>query len=186
MHRLQKYPWTSAAVAVAATALFIAVVEVGPALAEVGRLLQAHSAQKARLEQVAGAPAELRTLQAEQRRLRQDLGDLLVSLPRRDQLSAVLIELQGHAEDTGVALDRLEPGEPAVRRTHEALPIQVELSGGFHEVGRFLDRLERSALLMHVGTVTLRGDGSLGDPLRGAVALEAIRLGIAGPEETTR
>lgn len=166
--------WNQIALVGALLALLVLVFEIVPRFGEAAALAEEWWALEARLAEAEGAQAERVWLEAESEALEQDLGRLLVSLPRRDQLSAVLGELQRHAAATGVTIHRIQPAEPVSQRTHELLPIRVEARGAFHDVGRFIDRIERSPLLMRVRDLALTSEGRL---VLADVDLDAVVLG---------
>lgn len=161
--------------------MLITVLEVVPRFGSALELATEWRALESQRAEAAGAPAARQALAAENRRLRQQLNELFVSLPSRDQLSAVLGELQRHAAETGVTLERIEPGEVMPERTHEVLPLAVEIQGPFHATGRFVDRVERSPLLIQVQALSIRRQSEAPSSERVSVEttlnLESVRLG---------
>lgn len=174
--------WPRIVAAGALLTLVLLVFEVGPRFSEAFDLYREWRSLRAQVEAAESAPAERAHLAAENDRLRREREELLVQLPRRDQLSVLLGEIQRYASEAGVTLRRVEPGEPVAERTHEVLPARLEVTGSYHGVGRFVDHVERSPFLMQVRELELRslpeGPGSVA----AVVGIEAARL-VAANEE---
>lgn len=168
--------WTRIAALGAVLTVLLLVFEVGPRFGEAFDLYREWRALRARLEAAETAPAERARLSTENDRLRQEREDLLVQLPRRDQLSVLLGEIQRYASEAGVTLHRIQPGEPVSERTHEVLPVRLEVTSSYHGVGRFVDRIERSPLLMQVRGVQLSALPEGPGTVEAVVDVEAARL----------
>lgn len=178
--------WNRVALLGAVVAFLVVAFEVVPRFDEVVSSAREWQRLRGQIAEAEGASAERVALDAENRRLERELDELLVSLPRRDQLSAVLGELQRHAADTGVTLQRIEPGEPVPERTHEVLPISVDVEGPFHALGRFVDRVERSPLLMRVRALDIRAQRGTRGTVEAIIELESVRLGADTETEGRR
>jgi Tfp pilus assembly protein PilO len=99
-------------------------------------------------------------------------------LPSEDQLSEVIERLSELARRTGVRLETVSPqlvpaqlgGEDSMpEEVYQVIPIQVEASAGYHDIGAFLSLIETESSPMEL--VELRITGHPSDPYRHKLAL---------------
>lgn len=67
----------------------------------------------------------------------QTFGALLKQLPNRSEMDALLIEINQAGLGRGLQFEFFKPGAEQVKDFYAELPIQVKLSGNYHEFGAF-------------------------------------------------
>jgi Tfp pilus assembly protein PilO len=174
--RLELNRWAAAALASLGLALLVLATEVGPRLGECVELWQELRRTRQELARAEDAPAERARMLDERRLLDEELKRLLVSAPRRDQLSVVLDEINRKASIYGVAVGRIEPGA-AVRETgHSMLPLRVSVQGRFHELVGVIDELERSPNLMQIRSAGLTSREAKAEGLEGELLIGVVQV----------
>lgn len=67
----------------------------------------------------------------------QTFGALLKQLPNRSEMDALLIEINQAGLGRGLQFELFKPGAEQTKDFYAELPIQVKLSGNYHEFGAF-------------------------------------------------
>ncbi len=99
----------------------------------------------------------------------------LQAVPRplvQERLPALLDQLSTLAKASGVAVEVARPAPPkALKKPADDLVIPIEILGraGYHDIGRFLERLEAARPLYRVETLRLEADRR--DPTHHHVAM---------------
>ncbi len=115
---------------------------------------------------------KLAELRLEVKTLEGRLKQLTEQLPPGSEVSTLLMQIQNLVNQSGLNLKLWRPG---ARRTHssglyEEIPITMELSGGYHDLGMFFDRVGK--LTRIVNMVGLRMGGSTMNKTTGAVEIK--------------
>lgn len=171
--------WPLLAGAVFVLSLYLVATELWPRAAQAVDLWRTWRANEARIESGQGATEQVAVLRAEERLMQARFTRLAVRLPRRDQMSAILEGLRRRAEASGVRLVELRPSSVLVQRpTFDELPLEIELAGPFHGIGRFVDQVERSEGLIRVEALRLVRPERTGTstPITGGAVLLRARL----------
>lgn len=111
---------------------------------------------------------KLDELRAEVKSLQAQLKLLTEQLPPETEVSGLLRQIQNLVTQSGLTLKLWKPEK---RKTHasglyEEIPISLELSGGYHNVGVFFDRVSRltrivNMLNLKMGSAKLEKSGVL-------------------------
>ena len=111
---------------------------------------------------------KLDQLRAEVKALEERLRVLTEQLPPGSEVSGLLRQIQGLVSQSGLTLKLWRPEK---RRTHssglyEEIPITMELTGGYHDVGLFFDRVSKltrivNMLNLKMGSATMTKAGAL-------------------------
>lgn len=137
---------------------------------------QAWQEQQDRIQSARDWKVQLTKLEAETRRLRQQLDTLFISLPEGDRMSVVLKELQTHAEWTGIRLRSVQPRTKVSHEMYEEVPLDVAFAGSYHSIGRFIDRIERSKYLIKVEKLTLETEDLISDTIQARARFSLVTL----------
>lgn len=147
-----------------------------PRLSSAYRSFQDWQRQRERIQSAAEWESQLARLEDEKQRLQRRLDSLFVSLPEGDRMSVVLDVVQKHAERGGIELRQVRPRAKVTFDTYEELPLDVVLTGRYHSIARFVDRIEQSQYLMKVDEVALRSEDMLSDTLQVQIRLNLVTL----------
>lgn len=71
--------------------------------------------------------------------------------------TSLLVEsLNQMAKESGLKLTSVSPLDPVRDENYEKLPLRLEAEGGYHELGRFISKVESSAKLIKVSEATIQ------------------------------
>jgi type IV pilus assembly protein PilO len=102
---------------------------------------------------------KLDELKAEVRSRQDRLRILTEQLPPGSEVSGLLSQIQNLVSKSGLTLKLWRPGS---RKTHpsglyEEIPITVDLSGGYHDLALFLDRVSKLTRIVNMQTLKMSG-----------------------------
>jgi type IV pilus assembly protein PilO len=111
---------------------------------------------------------KLDELKAEVKSLEQKLQLLTAQLPPETEVSGLLRQIQNLVSQSGLSLKLWRPDK---RRAHpsglyEEIPINTELTGGYHDVALFFDRVSKltrivNMLNLRMGSATMNKAGNM-------------------------
>jgi type IV pilus assembly protein PilO len=111
---------------------------------------------------------KLDELRVEVKSLEQKLQLLTAQLPPETEVSGLLRQIQNLVSQSGLSLKLWRPDK---RRAHpsglyEEIPINMELTGGYHDVGMFFDRVSKltrivNMLNLKMGQATMSKTGNM-------------------------
>ncbi len=112
------------------------------------------------------------------RRLTQRLQGILAfyeeRLPSEEATAGLLDELQTIVTASGVTLERLEMLQKEALSNYERLPFKLVIAGGYHDIGRAVNNLERGKRFMSVEKISIRGEGAR--PLTSELEVSTFRF----------
>ena len=90
-------------------------------------------------------------------------GAMLRQLPNRQQVESLLVQINQAGLQRGLQFDLIKPGAEIVRDFYAELPVQIRVSGGYHDLGGFTSDVARLSRIVTLGDLTLapQKDGSL-------------------------
>lgn len=131
-------------------------VSIGPSSAE----LETRRAHLAKLEgeivRVQAIADKLPALQREVRALEVALRETTAAIPEEKDPQDVLRNLYELASDSSLDLARFEPSAIVSKAQYSEWPIKVSFEGGFHDLGRFFDRLASMSRLISVTDLNIK------------------------------
>lgn len=131
-------------------------VTIGPSSAE----LETRRAHLAKLEgeivRVQAIADKLPSLQREVRALEVALRETTAAIPEEKDPQDVLRNLYELASDSSLDLARFEPNAIVSKAQYSEWPIKVSFEGGFHDLGRFFDRLASMSRLISVTDLNIK------------------------------
>jgi type IV pilus assembly protein PilO len=111
---------------------------------------------------------KLDELRGEVKSLEQKLQLLTAQLPPETEVSGLLRQIQNLVSQSGLSLKLWRPDK---RRAHpsglyEEIPINMDLTGGYHDVGMFFDRVSKltrivNMLNLKMGSATMNKAGNM-------------------------
>jgi type IV pilus assembly protein PilO len=131
-------------------------VSIGPDSAE----LETRRAHLAKLEseivRVQAIADKLPQLQREVKALDIALRETTASIPEEKDPQDVLRNLYELASDSSLDLARFEPNAIVAKAQYSEWPIKISFEGGFHDLGRFFDRLASMSRLISVSDLNIK------------------------------
>lgn len=180
MSVISHWTWISGSSAV--VTLLLLALEGYPRLVQALELHQEWRTRTALLQQEPITPAERQHLESVRERLEVRLDAAFVDVPSREHLSSVVGSLQREADAAMVSLARVEPAPLVEDGAYAVLPLRVTARGSSHAIGGFVDRVERSPLLIKVRTLSVLGPGMRDGGVEASLDLDAVRLRHERPE----
>jgi type IV pilus assembly protein PilO len=87
-------------------------------------------------------------------------------LPTDRQLGSLLRKITLAGQETGVQFVRFKPSAPKTETYYTEMPVQISVSGGYHQVGSFLAELANLRRIVTVTDMRLKTNPGLsGNPL---------------------
>ena len=131
-------------------------VSIGPSSAE----LETRRAHLAKLEneiiRVQAIADKLPALQREVRSLQVALRETTASIPEEKDPSEVLASLLEVASESSLDLASWKPNNIVEKAQYSEWPIQLTFEGGYHDLGRFFDRLAAMSRLISVSDLNIK------------------------------
>jgi Tfp pilus assembly protein PilO len=95
--------------------------------------------------------------QTEAARLREQVQKLNKSIISKEEIPSLLENISRMAQDVGVQLDQIKPlaglGAPILEDKdgkYYAFPIQINARGGYHDIGRFFNKIETAQAFLSI------------------------------------
>jgi Tfp pilus assembly protein PilO len=99
---------------------------------------------------------ELDQIQAELERMKITLSQLEAIMPQKEEISAILRQMQQLAYDTRLNIIKFMPKEEIAKDFYAEKPISVEITGTYHNLAIFFDRLSNFRRLFNIDDFTIR------------------------------
>ena len=131
-------------------------VSIGPGSTEL-ETRRAHLAKiEAEIVRVQAIADKLPALQREVRSLEVALRETTAAIPEEKDPQDVLRNLYELASDSSLDLARFEPNAIVAKAQYSEWPIKISFEGGFHDLGRFFDRLASMSRLISVTDLNIK------------------------------
>ena len=85
--------------------------------------------------------ANLPALKVQLAEIKDSFGDLLKRLPNKTEVAALLVDISQQGLGAGLEFRLFKPGAEAQSDFYVELPIQIAVTGNYHEFGRFISGL---------------------------------------------
>jgi type IV pilus assembly protein PilO len=162
---LKTMPWWGQIVlaAVAAGAIIYSQYKMAPlALSdksrEITELERTLAEKQKKVEQGIAAQRQLEDLKRDIASLNQKLGDLKQILPTQPELGDLLSWVKSQADSTNLDLRVFSPGAPSDQQFLRELPIRMEVTGNYHQLGMFFDRIGAYTRIINVEGVRIQAN----------------------------
>lgn len=158
--------WTWAPRLLLTLAALVGALEVVPRASVLVSEIQTERAAASRLASIESLAEDRAWLRAERAKLVRRLAEMGERATTGDMLG----DLDALATGATVRLTRVEPGVPITEGAQDRVPLEVDVTGRFHDIGRYVSKLEASSYRVH-RLALMRSAGS--QPRQGAGTLEA-------------
>ncbi len=129
-----------------------------PAAEELEQLRARQFQLQRELSEARSVAANLPAFQAELEELQRTLQAALRQLPDSKELPILLTDISTLGKDAGLEFRAFRPKEEVVRGFYAEVPIEVEFTGGFHQVARFFDKIARLPRIVTVREIEMEID----------------------------
>jgi type IV pilus assembly protein PilO len=100
---------------------------------------------------------DLATFQQNIRRLEEDLRIALTQLPRDKEIPTLLRDIYLLGKKSGVDFKSFQPQAEQPKQMYAEVPIKLQLTGTYHEIGVFFDRIGKLSRIVNVSDIDLGG-----------------------------
>jgi type IV pilus assembly protein PilO len=106
---------------------------------------------------------KLKVLKVENERLQQELKVATQLLPSPAEGYGIPDAISGAAKESGLAVKSVNAGDKKTGPDglYVQVPINVEVNGGYHDLGKFMERLDRMTMMMTVSELDI-SSGTVG------------------------
>lgn len=107
---------------------------------------------------------KLDALLAENERLQHQLAEMRRQLPEEHEVADLLKQVSDAGAGAGLVFRLWRPGATRVNDSglYQELPVEVEVSGGYHQVGVFFEKVARLDRIVNIGDVQMQPDNAGG------------------------
>ena len=98
-------------------------------------------------------------------------GALLRQLPSKSEVEALLVEVNQSGMGRGLQFELFRPNQEIVKDFYAELPINVKLTGQYHDFGAFAADIARLSRIVTLNNISIAGSAQAKD---GALAMDAV------------
>ena len=98
-------------------------------------------------------------------------GALLRQLPSKSEVEALLVEVNQSGMGRGLQFELFRPNQEIVKDFYAELPINVKLTGQYHDFGAFAADIARLSRIVTLNNISITGSAQAKD---GALAMDAV------------
>ena len=135
---------------------------------QLGTLRADYEKKSTELARARASVADLPRFEAEYSQLHQRWELASELLPTDRQMAALLRKITLAGQQTGVQFVVFRPAAPKPQQYHTEMPVQVQVQGGYHEVGSFLAELSNLRRIVTVSELRLTSSNKLDGPTTAA------------------
>jgi len=128
-----------------------------PAQDRIAERQQELASVRARINKGLATARQLPEFQKEVADLQARLDGLKPILPEEKDAADLLRRVNTLAVQSNLTVQVFRPQAIATRQMHAEWPIQLELSGTYHNLGVFLDRISKFPRIINIGALDIRG-----------------------------
>jgi type IV pilus assembly protein PilO len=128
-----------------------------PKHAEYLELVKTGDDLQRKLEQDRRIARDLPKFEAEYQRMQEQLAEALTQLPNEKEIPTLLTNIAGLAKDQGLDVLRFKPGADAPKGFYAEVPVELKLTGSFHQVALFFQSVGELPRIVNMGNLTMGG-----------------------------
>jgi len=98
-------------------------------------------------------------------------GALLKQLPNKSEVESLLVEINQSGMGRGLQFDLFKPGQEIVKDFYAELPINVRLTGSYHDFGAFAGDIARLSRIVTLNNISITTNAQSKD---GGLAMDAV------------
>ena len=98
-------------------------------------------------------------------------GALLKQLPNMSEVEALLIEINQSGMGRGLQFDLFKPGQEVIKDFYAELPINVRLTGNYHDFGAFAGDISRLSRIVTLNNISIAVNPQAKD---GSLVMDAV------------
>lgn len=118
-----------------------------------------------------GQAANLELYTQQLNEIDRSFGALLKQLPNKSEVESLLIEINQSGMGRGLQFDLFKPGQENVKDFYAELPINVRLTGTYHDFGAFAGDIGRLSRIVTLNNISISGNPQSKD---GTLVMDAV------------
>jgi type IV pilus assembly protein PilO len=126
-----------------------------PARAEVERVQAQERDLERQVSEVRSIVANLAAFEAEIAEMEKRLKTALRQLPDSKELPGLLTDITSLGKDAGLEFKAFRPQDEIPRDFYAEVPIEIEFSGDYHDIGRFFDKVSKLPRIVNVSELKM-------------------------------
>ncbi|HEX7319746.1 MAG TPA: type 4a pilus biogenesis protein PilO [bacterium] len=135
-----------------------------------------------KVQEAEAARARLPELQARIARLELEWEKAKEMLPQEKEIPSLIQQISNSGTKAGVSFTLFRPSGPVAKATYQEIPVQIKVSCGYHQLGKFLSNIGNLSRIVNVPAVKLVA----GKERTVEAELSAITYTVAKGKEVTR
>jgi type IV pilus assembly protein PilO len=143
-----------AAVVVALLAGFYFLV-FAPNLEEIKKLESQKASLQADVDKAEKAAKNLKKHEAELAEAEKRFEEISIVLPKTKEIPALLTSISDHGTSAGLDFNTFTPGNETPKDFYAEIPISIQVSGPYHNVGYFLDQVSKLERIVTVKDIKM-------------------------------
>jgi len=108
-----------------------------------------------RLNEVRSVAANLGAFEARLGELEKELRSALLQLPDSKELPGLLTDISSRGKNAGLEFKAFRPREEVPRDFYAEVPIEIELTGRYHDLARFFDDISKLPRIVNVSDLQI-------------------------------
>ncbi|MHB1398627.1 MAG: type IV pilus inner membrane component PilO [Trichloromonadaceae bacterium] len=126
-----------------------------PQQAELALVRQETAALEAKLQEGRRIAADLPKFKAEYEKMQEQLKLALTELPDSKEIPTLLSSIATRAKDNGLSVLRFKPGNETPQGFYANVPVELKLSGSFHEFAMFFASVGNMPRIVNISNLTM-------------------------------
>lgn len=111
---------------------------------------------QAKITESRAVASNLKSFREKREELRNELAEALRRLPNKSELPVLLTDITSLGKKSGLEFRSFRPAGEVSRGFYAEVPIKIEVTGKYHEVGVFFDRLSRLSRIVNVKDLSMQ------------------------------
>jgi type IV pilus assembly protein PilO len=161
LDKLNKVPlWQKAIVLIVLVAIVVGVFQYmywKPLDLEIAKLKVDLQEQERVYREQKSVADDLQTFQANTKKLEEDLRLALTQLPREKEIPTLLRDIYTLGRKSGVEFKTFQPQNEIPKKLYAEVPIKLQISGNYHEIAVFFDRVGKLSRIVNISDLELSG-----------------------------
>lgn len=133
-----------------------------PGTEELTKLKDAQANLMREQEKMKGIEANLDKFRLEVEELNEDLNKALKELPNNRELDKLLKRVSTIGKKIGLEFLLFQPLPEVVEGFYAQVPVKIEVSGSFHEIAMFFDRIGKLSRIVNINEIQMSGPAERG------------------------
>ncbi|MGC8928014.1 MAG: type 4a pilus biogenesis protein PilO [Myxococcota bacterium] len=153
-------PWQKKILIVSGIVVGVAILfyflAINPVMKDINKLKNQIKSLEATYAEKQGIANNLASFRREVEKLNQDLKDALTLLPNSAEIPELLSRLSDVLEKSGLKMEVFELGMESPAGFYARVPIKIEVSGSFHEIVVFFDKVSKLPRIINISDITFK------------------------------